>query len=529
LKTRATNPIIYPVQQRAFELVLTLALGSLLSLGLGILVISKVTTQDVHAFDPSQSPASTALPAEIVIEDIFDRPINTTGITLVDWEGYMANPAIKFWITPPADAAFPATARLTAHGARLYFDLPSEVGANGPTKTITFAHTAAKVPVYLAIFPDRDSADENYQLTIQFQDAHGQQKSTSINIQVIDQDKSLTAPFKITLDFFQDQTGFFDDPQKRAIVQQAADDWAYFIDDMQLDSVPVGAEQTWIVNSNDHDPNIHPNATPYTGLLVYAAGIHTPELNSRGHAGGSFQTSQNVPLPLKRSGQIGLEIAGDYNQLGWFLTRGDDDWWQSNNFNETNDFYSIVLHEIGHTLVFHPAHTLFGQAQARGYIVDEAVFTYQGFYPKIDRDSHFDSAIDRASQRGAFGYEYHGHMAHGRWLITKLDLLTAQAIGYKLRPTSAFAPLSILTASLPSATRLTPYTSTIDATGGIPTYYWTVESGALPKGLVLDSFTGTVSGIPQEVGTFHFTVRVRDYDSPSSGVTVPLSITITNE
>jgi hypothetical protein len=41
---------------------------------------------------------------------------------------------------------------------------------------------------------------------------------------------------------------------------------------------------------------------------------------------------------------------------------------------------------------------------------------------------------------GAFGNEYHGQMPGGRWLITKLDLLYAQAIGYELRGTSAFKP-----------------------------------------------------------------------------------------
>ena len=119
-------------------------------------------------------------------------------------------------------------------------------------------------------------------------------------------------------------------------------------------------------------------------------------------------------------------------------------------------------------------------------------------------------------------------MAHGRTLITKLDLLTAQAIGYKLRPTSAFVPLSILTESLPTGTRFKAYTTTIEVTGGIPLYDWTLESGALPGGLVLDSFTGTITGIPNEAGTFNFTVRVRDYDSTSSGISVPLSITVTD-
>src|SRR4051812_29291228 len=75
--------------------------------------------------------------AETRIEDIFNRDITTRGITLLDWEGYLANPLIKFYVFPPADATFPASAKLSANGARLYFDSPSSVSAKGPGKAIS--------------------------------------------------------------------------------------------------------------------------------------------------------------------------------------------------------------------------------------------------------------------------------------------------------------------------------------------------------------------------------------------------------
>ena len=67
--------------------------------------------------------------AEVVIEDIFGRPLNGHGLILVDWEGPIANPAIKVFVVPPADAAFPAHAVLTSKEPRVYFNLPSEIGA----------------------------------------------------------------------------------------------------------------------------------------------------------------------------------------------------------------------------------------------------------------------------------------------------------------------------------------------------------------------------------------------------------------
>ena len=101
-------------------------------------------------------------------------------------------------------------------------------------------------------------------------------------------------------------------------------------------------------------------------------------------------------------------------------------------------------------------------------------------------------------------------MAIGRELVTKFDLLIAQATGYVLRDTSPFRDLSLPDEPLAEGSVGALYTHTMNAVGGIPAYYWTIDSGALPGGLSLDSFTGTISGTPQESGRFEFTIRVRD-------------------
>src|SRR5476649_2841271 len=75
--------------------------------------------------------------AQTQVQDIFGRSLNTHGITLVDWDGYMANPLIKFYVLPPANAILPGSATLTANGARLYFGTTSSVNINGPSTTIS--------------------------------------------------------------------------------------------------------------------------------------------------------------------------------------------------------------------------------------------------------------------------------------------------------------------------------------------------------------------------------------------------------
>ncbi|HEX5631882.1 MAG TPA: putative Ig domain-containing protein, partial [Gemmatimonadales bacterium] len=68
--------------------------------------------------------------------------------------------------------------------------------------------------------------------------------------------------------------------------------------------------------------------------------------------------------------------------------------------------------------------------------------------------------------------------------------------------------VTVTTTSLPPATRNSPYSQQLQATGGIGTYSWSVVagSGALPAGLTL-SAAGLLSGTPTAAGTFNFTVR----------------------
>ena len=467
-------------------------------------------------------------PSDIVIKDIFGRELNDVGIVLVDWEGYMANPAMRLFVTPPTNVAFPGTAVLTSSEPRLYFDVPSEAGPNGPTKTITVANVSSSAPFYLSIFPDRDTIDENHSLSIQFTDANGVQKSTTVNVHVIDQDENQPLLFKIIVDFSKDQTGFFNDPRKREIVQQAADDWAYFIDDMNLDSVFVEEELTFIWNSPGFTSgSFTTNINSYKGFLLYAYGVHNDELRAGGEASteGGFQCSggcgsnDGIEFPLRRSGGIEFEPQGNYNTLGWFLTSRDNDWWKASNLiDEQHDLYSIAHHEMGHALAFYFSYPIFGESKKRGDLRDPVVLAYHGSYPKIDATAHFDGEIDNLSKKGAFGFEYFGDVPKRRWIITRLDLLCMQAIGYKIRDTSAFIPLMLIDNSLSQGIVSMTYVDTLRATGGVLPYYWEIKSGVLPHGLSLNSFTGVITGTPSEVGTFNFTVSVLDYDSASSGV-----------
>jgi hypothetical protein len=265
--------------------------------------------------------------------------------------------------------------------------------------------------------------------------------------------------------------------------------------------------------------------------LLYGYGIHSAEVRSGGEPSryGGFQrdAATGTVLPIRRSGGIEVETAGNYNSRGWLVELDDAQWWKATNLGDVpNDLYSIVHHEIGHALFFNPAHPRIDEAKRGNGLAAPDLRAYLGRNPRIDRADHFDGAIDPVCRRGAFGYEYHGQMPLGRWLITKLDLLAAQAAGYRLRDTAPFVPLAMSGAALPPANRAAWYSAMLRASGGVPFYNWEVIAGALPPGLSLDSFTGEMRGRPTQSGSYDFTVRVRDYDENAAGQTRRLRIVV---
>ncbi|PYT21963.1 MAG: hypothetical protein DMG57_36910 [Acidobacteria bacterium] len=71
--------------------------------------------------------------------------------------------------------------------------------------------------------------------------------------------------------------------------------------------------------------------------------------------------------------------------------------------------------------------------------------------------------------------------------------------------------LAITTNSqLPSGSLTSTYSQSLTATGGQPPYSWVVINGLLPPGITLNAGSGTLSGTPNSIGKYSFTIQITD-------------------
>lgn len=91
---------------------------------------------------------------------------------------------------------------------------------------------------------------------------------------------------------------------------------------------------------------------------------------------------------------------------------------------------------------------------------------------------------------------------------------------------TVFPPPTVTTTLLQNATGGSAYNVTLQESGGIAPFTWSLASGSsLPAGLSIDS-NGTISGTPTAGGLFNFTVQVADSGNPPFATTAKLSLTV---
>ncbi|MFF3445126.1 Ig domain-containing protein, partial [Streptosporangium sp. NPDC002721] len=476
-------------------------------------------------------PAAHAAPTAQVV-DMFGRTVNTYGVKLVDWEGYLANPYVELTVRPPQDVPFPVTIDLKAEGtSRLMMDLPSQLSATGATKSLTFANASEQKTFKLAIHSKRGpGADEQYTLRLTTRAANNTSYQQTMPIRVQqDQKTQLEPTIPINFDYRYDTiTGYFSGQPFRTAAEEAVKDWFRFFDMQPFDTVAAGAENNHLPGNDWQNTISVTNNAAYNGMWVYFRGIQTPYSTGYPAANGRYhaRNGQQLPGPIHRSTAMIFEYDEAGKQL--FTSLADEDWYKTEIQGSVLDVHGLVMHEYGHAVAFHS-----DWAGMRNYVStsganDQDVIEYMGRTVPLDSSYHVPGTQpywDRLSgQSGGWTHMFPTR----RWMLTKLALLVAENAGWKVnRNLTPFLKPSIVTTGLPQVTAGQPYQQTLAAKGGVPFYDWRVAGGALPAGLSLDRFTGTISGTSTAApGTYSATVQLRDYDSLSTPVTRTFQITV---
>ncbi len=530
----------------------------------------------------------------VQVFDRFGRNLMTRGVRILDWDGYVANPAVEMVFKLHPKVPGYVNVALMVRNNLFYFDGPCHISEKGSLKYFSLSSQKPERSAFISVFPDRNDRSENYEFEFYVWESPtpidprapgtipDRARRMTFPIQVMDTDvvsndiappiltpvsswpfagaparkASLrpgfpfaqsefdlpkTSPYTINLDFSQDTTGFFSEAsdnarQRREVFRTAAMDWSHLIAEMGLDRVPANSESTSLINNSRKDnqeKHTVNNAYSFDGFLLYVKGSPARvDPNSLGGATGQLTHTRNGRrTKLNLSGEVLVE--GVHRAKEFITDLSEDAWWRIEySASSMIDLYSLALHEIGHALFAGTKYENFEEWFSQPpvdrlayrdfndevlpddglkYYVARAwdPTDYQANQVLIDSKFHFSADVDRESLRGAFG-AIRGIMPHHRWLLTKLDLLLLKVTGYALNPEPAREFPKWEPATLPNGTRGIAYDYSFAVSGGIPEYYFDVEDGRLPKGMALDSYTGKISGTPQESGQFHLVVRFRD-------------------
>ena len=109
--------------------------------------------------------------------------------------------------------------------------------------------------------------------------------------------------------------------------------------------------------------------------------------------------------------------------------------------------------------------------------------------------------------------------------VTDSDTPDAQSSSQALSIAVAAAGAVSATSVLPTGTQGSEFSGNLTATGGTGPYTWSVSSGSLPAGLVLDPSSG-VTGTPTGAGVTNVTFTATDSSVPANVVVDPESIVI---
>ena len=209
----------------------------------------------------------------------------------------------------------------------------------------------------------------------------------------------------VVFDFSYD-TGFFADPVRRAVLQQAANDLVARIDTPLAAVAPAG-QDSWVLGTFDPSSgqfvNLDGPAFPANTLLVYVAGRSLPGSTVAESAPGTFGAVGSAAWRtlLRTRSPSGLTAWGgaisfDSTTTSWYF--GLD---PAGLPGSQSDFYSVAAHELGHVLGIGSARTWFSQIGGGAFVGPNSQAVYGGPVPLEPGGDHWADGITAGGQPAA--------------------------------------------------------------------------------------------------------------------------------
>jgi hypothetical protein len=235
----------------------------------------------------------------------------------------------------------------------------------------------------------------------------------------------------VQIDYSLDTLGFFNDPLRRAILQQAADDIGSRIDTPLSTIVPSGGN-TW--SARFFDPatgqtrSVSNPTIPANTIVLYAGG--RPTLGTEAGVGGfgGYQSSGSpewLQTVESRGGATFAIWGGSISfstDTNWFFGLTTDGIQPSQ-----VDFYSVAAHELGHVFGIGTAPLWSSQVSGGTFVGPAAESVYGGPVPLSPDSAHWADGLTVNGQPVALDPVL---LAGARVQFSSLDLAALRDIGW---------------------------------------------------------------------------------------------------
>jgi hypothetical protein len=237
----------------------------------------------------------------------------------------------------------------------------------------------------------------------------------------------------IQFDYSFDTSGFFNDPSRRAVLQQAANDIGSQLSATLSAIVPGGGDtwsETFTNPATGQQATIDNPVVPANTIVVYVAGrpLAGSEAGEGGNGGYSGSGYGNWLDILRTRGAAGFSLWG-----GSIAFDTNSNWYVGSSAaglgRDQIDFYSVASHELGHVLGLGTARQWFNDVNNGTFIGPTAQSIYGGPVPVYGDGAHWADGLTVNGQRAVMD----PILPQGtRLTFSALDLAALVDIGWSL-------------------------------------------------------------------------------------------------